>query len=259
MISFRQKVILLHLRVLQSFYKERPVPLPYWIAVRFFVRKLSHSPDPLFPPYEALTSTGASLQEVNLRAMLKDDVLGTWAFDEQSIEFLWKKLSEDCPKTVIECGAGISTLVLAAYADSFDQEQVPSARVFSIEQDMDTKISVEKRLAENQLIDYVEILHAPLDSRGSYTLDITQLQKRMDSRKADWLLIDGPAGATGCRKWTLPLLAPLARSGTRWFLDDAFREAELDILRIWKKSSGIEVKGIHPIGKGLGTGLLSEP
>ena len=52
------------------------------------------------------------------------------------------------------------------------------------------------------------------------------------------------------------MLAPYSRAGTRWFLDDAFRDGELDILRNWARQPEFGVQGIVPIGKGLATGVI---
>jgi len=52
------------------------------------------------------------------------------------------------------------------------------------------------------------------------------------------------------------MLAKFSHHGARWFLDDAFRDGELGILRKWQRLPGIEVNGIYPIGKGLATGYF---
>jgi len=42
-------------------------------------------------------------------------------------------------------------------------------------------------------------------------------------------------------------------------LDDAYRDGELSVLNKWTTLNGIMVDGIHPIGKGLGTGIVKYP
>ena len=69
-------------------------------------------------------------------------------------------------------------------------------------------------------------------------------------------MIDGPAGEIGCRTGTLPMLINHCSEWAKWCLDDAFRDGEVKILSQWSRLAGVEVEGIYPIGKGLGTGSV---
>jgi hypothetical protein len=204
------------------------------------------------PPLQSLAASGASLRVQELRELLFEDHVGTWALDARSLEFLWRKLLQDRPNTIIECGAGASTLMLARYAAHVSGAPVV---VISFEQDPSVKAQVEQRLAALGA-STCRVLHAPVSASGDYAFDIVAAAEQLGSRRADWLLLDGPAGPDGCRLSTLPQLSPLCRAGARWFLDDAFRAGELGILREWQTMPGIHVDGIHPIGKGLATGTL---
>ena len=255
----RSSLQVLHLRLLQSSYGEHAIPFGYWLIVRSLIKLISQSPDPLSPPYGLLQSRGKSLQVPELQELLWKDELGTWALDNGTIELLWKKIQWDRPKTVIECGVGVSTLILARYATSCYSKSTNSYGIFSLEQDAQIKQEVERRLAKHGLGDSVRIIHSPISEQGRYELDANKLSEQLGSNKADWLLIDGPAGPEGCREWTLPLLARFCKSGARWFLDDAFRDAELRILGRWLRQPGIIVEGIYPVGKGLATGTVNNP
>lgn len=255
-----RKLAALNLRLLRSRpnYEGRPVFLAYWLAFRSVLKPISHCPDPLFPPYDVLQSTGASLNAPELQKMLWNDVLGIWALDASTIDFLWKSLQRDQPKLVVECGSGLSTLVLAMHAASCSKS-TGRYRVVSLEQDFGMKEQTELRLKNHGLSEYAEIWHVPISQEGTYKLDEHRLQERLGLEKIDWLLIDGPSGPSGCRAGTLPLLSRFCRPGARWFLDDAFRDGELKILREWSYLTGATVDGIIPIGKGLGTGIVSDP
>jgi hypothetical protein len=121
------------------------------------------------------------------------------------------------------------------------------------------KESVSVRLAQHGLSKYVQIIHTPVLERGEYDLDTNTIERPLDSGRVDWLLIDGPSGPGGCRESTLPFLARFCRPGARWFLDDAFRDRELQALQEWSHRPGILVEGIYPVGKGLGTGIVFDP
>ena len=261
--SFRKsslrRVIVWHLRALQLLYKKRPVPLSYWLSLRSAVQQISHGPDPLSPPRDFYMSNGASLPVHELRELLRDEPLGQWALDGGTISFLWEGLQQDQPTVVMECGAGVSTLVLAKSLTHNRFGSKNSVFVFSIEQDVRAKETTERRLESWDLKTHVEILHAPTSKQGDYQLDGAIVKECLGSKKVDWLVIDGPAGPEGCRASTLPSLARFCRPGTRRFLDDAFRDGELQILNQWDRLRGIVVDGIYPLGKGLGAGIVTDP
>jgi hypothetical protein len=237
----------------------RPLPVAYWLALRSLARAIYSGPDALLPPVRLLVSTGGAVRASDLKDMLQDDVLGTWTLDANTIDLLWRELLKVRPRVIIECGAGVSTLVLARYAALEMTRSGEDVCIVSIEQDSVVKESVEARLRRHGLDSYGLILHAPVSETGLYEFDPTEVRERLQGRAADWLIIDGPAGPDGCRVTTLPQLAPLCRPGTCWFLDDSFRDGELGILCEWSRLPGVTVHGIYAVGKGLGTGIVSVP
>jgi methyltransferase family protein len=253
-----RKLILSHLRLLEFVRVKRPIPLGYWLALRIAVRTIFPSSDPLSVPYDVLENTGASLRSPELQRLLRNDVLGTWALDVPTIDFLWERMKRDTPKIIIECGAGISTVVLASYATTFGAGS-GDPLVISLEQSFHVKQETESRLTRDGLSNHVRILHAPVSEQGRYEIETEQLALQLRKEKVDWLFIDGPSGPNGCRVWTLALLSKLCRPGARWFLDDAFRDGELSVLRDWSHWPGVVVEGIYPIGKGLATGVIKDP
>jgi predicted O-methyltransferase YrrM len=253
----RRRVIGWHLRALQFLHKKRAVPLSYWLSFRTVVQAISHSPDPLSPAADFHVSIGASLPVQELSELLRNEFLGRWALDGNTISFLWERIEHDRPKVIMECGAGVSTLVLAK---SLAQNESGSANsLFSIEQDVQVKEMTERRLESCRLKNHVEILYTPVSEQGRYQLDAKTLREHLGSEKVDWLVIDGPAGPEGCRASSLPFLARFCHPGARWFLDDAFRDGELEILNQWDRLPGIVVDGIYPVGKGLAAGIVADP
>lgn len=252
-------LIISHLRLLKFAQVRRPVPLSYWLVLRIAVKTIFRSPDPLSIPYDVLQDTGASLKSSELQRLLWNDELGTWALDVPTIDFLWERMERDTPRIIIECGAGISSLVLARYATNYASRSRSHPLIVSLEQSAQVKQETASRLARDGLSKHIRILHAPLSDQGRYEVETDQLALELKEEKVDWLLIDGPSGPDGCRFWTLPLLSKLCRPGARWFLDDAFRDGELKTLRDWSRLAGVVVEGIYPIGKGLATGVVKEP
>jgi hypothetical protein len=254
-----RRLMLHHLRCLRLITGGRPVPLRYWLLVQSTLRSVLTIEDPLFPPYASLKSIGAALEVADLKELLHDDLLGAWSIDHVTVMLLWQRLIQDQPRTIVECGAGLSTIVLAKYAELCRLQHLGRTTLYSLEQDGEVKHAVERRLAELELDGSVHILHVPVAKHGGYDLDPPRLIEQLGGQQVDWILIDGPSGPAGCRDRTLPVLAPFCRPGARWFLDDALRAGELGVLRRWSGMPGIEVDGIHPVGKGLGTGSVKRP
>ena len=147
---FRRRVvdglINCHLRALGLFYKERPVPLKYWQFFYLPLVILSGSSDPLFPNPDRLRTSGKSLSIRPLKELLGHDLLGEWSLDADTITFLWQAIREDRPKIIIECGAGVSTLLLAKGIADNRFRTKNFASLLSLEQDVRVKEAVEKGL-----------------------------------------------------------------------------------------------------------------
>ena len=249
-----KKIITGHLFFLKHTFGIVPISIKYWNVVRkiFYYIGLQE-PDVLFPAYEILIGKGDSLKDLELRRILADDILGEWSLDDETITFLWDSLRHDKPRVILECGAGVSTMILAIYASLASKKYGGDYLIISLEQNHEVKVQVEERLKKNNLKHWVKLIYAPLDGKEMYRFDDFS-EKSLSKIKVDWMLIDGPSGSPHCRCAVLPVLLKYCHGGTRWFLDDAFREGELDVLQRWQNIPGIRVEGIYPIGKGLATG-----
>jgi predicted O-methyltransferase YrrM len=207
--------------------------------------------DILSPP-EAKTV----LRAAEIKEFVTLTEFGGWALDAPTLDLVWSKLLEERPSTIIECGAGTSTMLFAKYATTKHRESI---HIISLEQSVETKGRVERRLSEAGLGESVCIVAAPLSARSEYQFEAREMANMVAPPGGDWVFVDGPAGPEGCRTHTLLALAGYCRPGARWFLDDAFRDGELETLRFWSQSPGLSVEGIYPIGKGLATGTIEEP
>lgn len=234
----------------------RPIPLGYWLWQRRMAASLFGAHDALTFPLAPAATSGAAVNAPELHEIFKDDPPNNWALDPATIDLLWARLVHDRPVAAIECGAGRSTLLLARYAALVD---APVPFVISLEQDAPYAAEMSRRLAGHGLRGMSAILNAPLDEQHNYRFDPDLLAMNLGGRKAGWLVIDGPSGPEGCRAGTLPALARYCSPGARWFLDDAFRDGELDTLIAWERLPGVRVEGIYPVGKGLATGIITAP
>ncbi len=258
--QFRRRVISTHLWLVRNLHGKGPVRLTYWFGLRSLAGTIFRKPNPLF---SSLQTFGKSLATPDLQQLLWDDVLGIWALDAATLSVIWRELYHDQPGIILECGSGISTLCLAKYALLQSARLGTHCIVISLEQDEQVKRTVEQRLAESDLDKWAEIVYAPIKVEQmcdmeiwNYNVDEAYLNDKLGTRKADWVLVDGPSGPAGCRLGTVPMLAKFSHRGARWFLHDAFRDGELEIVRKWQRFPGIEVNGIYPVGKGLATGYF---
>lgn len=254
--KLRVAIIMVHLNLLRYASWKSPVPQGYWVAYRAVLGAVFRRANPLFPPLKSFRSTGKTIEIPELRDLLANDILGEWALDAGSIMVIWPLLWRDNPQLILELGAGISTLVLATYAAAASSRG-NSCRVVTLEQDQEAKAEVEERLKAVRLDSFVKVFHAPLNDQALYDLNELNTLLSSSCQRIDWVLIDGPSGPPGCWFGTLPNLVKFCRCGARWFLDDAFRDGELKILKRWRCLPNINVEGIFPIGKGLATGRVS--
>lgn len=242
-----------HLACVRGVAGHRAVPLGYWLAVRRVVGLLSRFGGGLSLPSMPHKATALGIPA--LEEALSGTTLGEWVLDAETILTLWGSLAKVTPKSILEFGSGTSTVVLASYAARHN----PSSRIVSMEQNSWACEATLSLLEGNNLNGVVNIIHAPLSPCDAYTAGTDTLVRLFANVRPDWLLVDGPSGRPGCRVHTLLRYGRFCAPGARWFLDDAFRDGELEVLRRWDATPGIRVEGIYPVGKGLGTGIIVDP
>ena len=126
---------------------------------------------------------------------------------------------------ILECGSGVTTLVLAAVAGR------RGIRVCSLEQDAAWAARVSRRLAAVGLKGN-SVLVKPLVRYDGYDWygradEISELQFGL-------VVCDGPSGDTpGGRYGLLPRMKSQLAPGALILLDDALRESEQSVLRRW--------------------------
>src|SRR5690606_33076695 len=107
--------------------------------------------------------------------------------------------------------------------------------LISIDQDLGYLEKTTKDLSIPTNVDFFP-LHCKLNDDG-YSIDDQHLRKIVESTgNIDMVMIDGPSGGWMIRKDTLPSILNFCKSGVRWYLDDAFRDSEMEILKKWRKN-----------------------
>ena len=152
-----------------------------------------------------------------------------WAMHPASLVELDALLWREQPRTIVECGSGLSTVVLANYA------VLSGAQVVTLDHDKRFRRTTLDLLRRHDLEGVVDLRHAPLyGSPPRYHADLPN--------DIDLALIDGPPQRHGGRAAMLPHLLP--RMSERWmaWLDDYERPEEQAIVAEWKREHKIAVR-----------------
>jgi predicted O-methyltransferase YrrM len=137
------------------------------------------------------------------------------------------------PQVVVECSSGTSTVILARC-----MQMNGSGKVFSLEHEPEYAEKTRRNLERHGLSEWATVLDAPLRA-----LELNKTSSRwyaLDALPADiaidMLVIDGPPGSTNplARYPAGPELFPRLSEHAAVFMDDAAREDEKAMLRLWE-------------------------
>lgn len=229
------------------------MPLSYWESLKSKLALHSSKADVLLPAQRLVKSRGRKVNTEAVRRLIREDIIGVWTLDRMTIDLLWKEMVRLRPAMIAECGCGVSTLLIAQYLEQYQ----PEGACVSFEQSGSEIKRVRERLLAAGLDKRIHFLDTTLDPAGEYDFNAELIRPVLGEKKLDWIIIDGPGGPDKCRQNTLPVLMQYSAPRCRWWLDDALRDGEMEVLRDWEKMPGITVEGIIPVGKGLGTGTVS--
>ena len=153
------------------------------------------------------------------------------------------------PAVVVECGSGLSTLVLGAIT------RTSSCRIVSLEQDASWLAKTQRDIARFRL-ESVQIVHAPLVSRGDFSW--YSLPNELPDR-IDVVVCDGPPGDTpGGRYGLVPTLRDRL-SGSTILVDDANRPAERSAIGKWQSEYRADVSWKPEFKRGLAVVRMPSP
>lgn len=233
-------------------FRGRPIPLS---VVRAFRHKINLQS--VMVSMERVTTRGDALSNESLAAQLKKEEFGLWSLGTATLDHLEQWIHVHKPQTVIELGSGISTVCLGRYLLEASNGD-PAPILISIEQDLQHAERTQRLLREHDQSDICHVAHVPVGTvtrlgreTNCYELSVPLLKDLLGDREVDVAIIDGPSGPDGIRWATLPLLLDVLAPNSTIFLDDAFRDAELEIADQWRELQGVDVLGIWLLDKGL--------
>lgn len=164
-----------------------------------------------------------------------------WAASPDFLAVVCEHVQELRPKTMVECGAGLSTLMSSYALERFGPE---GASLLTLEHDGAWAEESRRRVVRHELERISTIAHAPLvtqdvagEQRPWYDLTGVELPARIDL-----LCIDGPPniGSDLARFPAGPILNERLATGAFIVLDDAARPSECRAVERWINELGWE-------------------
>lgn len=136
------------------------------------------------------------------------------------------------PNTVVECSSGVSTVVLARCL-----QLNGAGHVYSLENSTEFADKTRTLLEKHGLSDWATVLDAPLVTKSTPTPWYDESAIPAHLRAIDMLVVDGPPASIAplARFPALPRLQPRMSANCTVLLDDANRNEEVEILKLWKK------------------------
>lgn len=155
-----------------------------------------------------------------------------WSAAADFLKLLVDEVIIQGPQSIVECGSGVSTLMLAAAC-----RENGGGSVASLEHQHEYASDMRDVIAAYELQEFAKIIDAPLvDTHLNDRAYQWYSLEKMDQHSIDMLVIDGPPGKLQrhSRYPALPLFYQCFAKGATILLDDAARADEQEIARSWQ-------------------------
>lgn len=156
-----------------------------------------------------------------------------WAASPDFLLILARHVLKERPETIVECGSGVSTLVLARCL-----EINGAGHLWSLDHSESYAKQTRDELGMLGLRERASVLHATIGKREIDGREWPWYSTgELAIKSVDMLVVDGPPETTGhlARYPAGPIFFPLLSPGGAVFLDDADREDEREIVRKWTR------------------------
>lgn len=165
-----------------------------------------------------------------------------WSMRPSSIVAILNQFYLRGHETVLECGGGLSTLMMGMVA-----KQRGRGRIVSLEEDAGWAAIVETAASDNDLNRWVQVIHAPLEEDpfacGTGRWYAKEVVDGLLPMPIDLLVVDGPstAGSEEPRRRypALPVFKSCLTKTAVIALDDCQRDGERAVVEAWEKEYGI--------------------
>lgn len=164
------------------------------------------------------------------------------------LAFLLNEIIINNRRQIIEFGAGISTIMMARLAAMYKF----STPVVSVEENKEWAGLVSSIIDAEGLSGYVHLVHAPVEQRmlvgkvNHWYVSGILSDAIKDYRQFDLVMIDGPTAfneqIAHSRYFALPFLQSHLTGDHAVLLDDANRDGEKNIIRMWEQEFGMKFR-----------------
>lgn len=158
-----------------------------------------------------------------------------WSAAPDFMALIIEHALETKPKVIFECSSGLTTLMLARCC-----QMNGDGKVISLENGAEYAQNTRSYFERYNLDELATVIDAPLekiDTNGSEFLwyKTDEIKAQLNGQKIDMLVIDGPPGfiQKNSRYPALPILFDELADGCTVYLDDAVRDDEKQIIKMW--------------------------
>lgn len=178
----------------------------------------------------------------------------SWVASPDLLRHLYEHVRDVQPRFVLECGSGLSTVIMAYGLRAAGY----GGRIVALEHLEEYAERTRRMLADHGLSGFAEVRFAPLRDLELEGEEWTWYeQDALPSEPIDLVFVDGPPGDTRehARYPAVPLLRDRLAPGARILLDDYGRGEEAEIAQRWVDT--IDGLQLTPLGHEKGTALLT--
>ena len=160
---------------------------------------------------------------------------GDWSLGIDDFEVIFKKIRSLKNRdriTLVELGAGVSTIILACFMAKLNMKY----SIVSFEGDSSWVERVEEWVNRYHLNKEINLYHIPYEQYADCIwFKKDRIKEIINGQSIDILLVDAPPGVL-CpvsRKSAIPFFLPWLHNDSTVFLHDTKRKDELDIIQAW--------------------------
>lgn len=181
---------------------------------------------------------------INLQSMLGETFVpySFWAMEPGSLLNLLATIQYYDYRKVVECGAGLSTILIGKLL-----KQLGGGHIYSLEDDERWHAVMSAAVSKENLAEYITLIYSPLEKNtesGELWYGRSAAQQILDSMEhIDLLIVDGPkSNAPLSRMPALPVFAAKLNSQSLIVLDDSKRENEQQVLKQWRERFNLDIE-----------------
>ena len=162
------------------------------------------------------------------QVMPKTNALDDYAANPDFLVLINDLIKENKPKTIIEAGSGVSTLIVA-----YSLKKYSDGKIFSLDHEKKYADLTRRGIKKHNLHNYADIIYSPLISYNNKYLwyDINLLP---NIENIDLLIIDGPPSkvAKNSRYPAIPILIDILKKDSIILFDDCKRKDEKEVIAL---------------------------